>query len=106
MRMKLNSNAIISYEESITIQNICCKIRYITCNSIFDFENSVKKKNTKLLQNVLPPINLDVLSIKEEDRGGNQGDVKILGIHWNLVDVNNEDPRHVGKLCCTLGKLE
>lgn len=65
-----------------------------------------KKKKTKLLQNVLPPINLDVLSIKEEDRGGNQGDVKILGIHWNLVDVNNEDPRHVGKLCCTLGKLE
>lgn len=105
MRMKLNSNAIISYEESITIQNTCCKIRYITCNSIFDFENSVKKKN-KSLQNVLPPINLDVLSIKEEDRGGNQGDVKILGIHWNLVDVNNEDPCHVGKLCCTLGKLE
>lgn len=105
MRMKLNSNAIISYEESITIQNTCCKIRYITCNSIFDFENSVKKK-TKLLQNVLPPINLDVLSIKEEDRGGNQGDVKILGIHWNLVDVNNEDPCHVGKLFCTLGKLE
>lgn len=67
---------------------------------------TVKKKKTKLLQNVLPPINLDVLSIKEEDRGGNQGDVKILGIHWNLVDVNNEDLRHVGKLCCTLGKLE
>lgn len=73
---------------------------------MFDLESCEKKPIISKCDNVLPPVNLDVLSIKEEDSGWNQGNVKILGIHWNLVNINKEDPSHVCQLCCTLGKLE
>ena len=54
----------------------------------------------------LPPVNFHVLTIEEENGGGDEGDVKILCVHRNTVYIHNVHVSHLGEGMLVLGQLE
>lgn len=46
----------------------------------------------------LPIVHLHVLSIEEEHSGRDVTDVKVSGVNWSLVDVDDVDGRHVAQV--------
>ena len=54
----------------------------------------------------LPPVNLHVLTIEEENGGGDESDVKVLGVHRNTVHIHNVHVGHLGEGMLVLSQLE
>ena len=54
----------------------------------------------------LPIVALHVLGVEEEDGGGDEGDVKVLDILGDGVDVHKSDHRHLGQMSLRFGQLK
>lgn len=54
----------------------------------------------------LPPVNLHVLTIEEENGGRDESDVKILSVHRNTVHIHNVHVSHLGESMLVLSQLE
>lgn len=48
----------------------------------------------------LPIIDFHVLPVKKEDSGWDIADVKVSGVNWSFVYINDIDGRHVTQIVC------